>query len=89
MGGPLAGAARYLGVSADELLKDLRSGKTPPAIAKANLTKAQEQQGLGMITRGIDGFVSHGFHFRMRLDPDRGDQSSGHGSFPAPAASGL
>jgi len=116
MGGPLASAAGYLGVSTDELLKDLRAGKTPAAIARANgksvnglesalvapikshldsavkdghLTKAQEQQALRMITRGIDGFVAHGFHFRMRMDHDRGDESSGHGSAPAPAASGL
>ena len=97
-------------------MKDLRSGETPAAIARAqgksvsgleaalvapitshldsavkdgHLTKAQEQQALRMITRGIDGFVTHGFHFRMRMDHDRGDQSSGHGSSPAPAASGL
>src|SRR5690348_11639922 len=94
VGGPLAGAAKYLGVSTEELIKDLRSGKTLAAIAKAkgksvsglesalvapvkahldaavkdgHLTKAQAQQALRMITRGIDGFVTHGFHFEMRM----------------------
>ena len=117
MGGPLAGVAKYLGVSTDELIKELRSGKTPAAIAEAKgksvsglesamvapikshldsavkdgrMTKAQEQQALRMITRGIDGFVTHGFHFRMRMDHGWGDdRSSGHGSSAAPAASGL
>jgi len=116
MGGPLAGVAKYLGVSTEQLLKDLRSGKTLAAIAKAkgksvsglesamvapikshldsavkdgHMTKAQEQQALRMITKGIDGFVTHGFHFRIRMHHDWGDRSSGHGSSSAPAASGL
>jgi hypothetical protein len=117
MGGPLAGVAKYLGVSTDELIRELRSGKTPAAIAEAKgksvsglesamvapikshldsavkdgrMTKAQEQQALRMITRGIDGFVTHGFHFRMRMDHGWGDDhSSGHGSSAAAAASGL
>jgi hypothetical protein len=116
VGGPLAGAAKYLGVSTEELIKDLRSGKTLAAIAKAkgksvsglesamvapikshldsavedgHMTKSQEQQALRMITKGIDGFVTHGFHFRMRMDHEWGDRSSGHGSSSAPAASGL
>ena len=116
MGGPLAGVAKYLGVSTDQLMKDLRSGKTLAAIAKAqgksvgglesamvapikshldsavkngHMTKAQEQQALRMITRGIDNFVTHGFHFRMRMDHGWGaDHSSGHGS-SAPAAFGT
>jgi len=116
MGGPLAGVAKYLGVSTDQLMKDLRSGKTLAAIAKAqgksvsglesamvapikshlgsavkdgHMTKAQEQQALRMITKGIDGFVTHGFHFRMRMDHGWGaDHSSGHGS-SAPAAFGT
>src|SRR5690348_12300298 len=112
MGGPLAGVAKYLGVSTEQLLKDLRSGKTLAAIAKAkgksvsglesamvapikshldsavkdgHMTKAQEQQALRMITKGIDGFVTHGFHFRIRMHHDWGDRSSGHGSSSAPA----
>jgi hypothetical protein len=116
MGGPLVGVARYLGVSTGELIKELRSGKTLAAIAKAKgksvsglesamvapikshldsavkdgrMTKAQEQQALRMITRGIDGFVTHGFHFRMRMDHGWGDERSGRGSSLAPAASGL
>jgi hypothetical protein len=116
VGGPLAGVARYLGVSTDELMKDLRSGKTPAAIAKADgksvsglesalvapikshldaavkdgrLTRAQEQHALGMIIKGIDDFVTHGFHFRMRMDHGLGDHSSGHGSSAAPAAFGF
>ena len=116
MGGPLVGVARYLGVSTGELIKELRSGKTLAAIAKAkgksvsglesamvapikshldsavkdgHMTKAQEQQALRMITKGIDGFVTHGFHFRIRMHHDWGDRSSGHGSSSAPAASGL
>jgi hypothetical protein len=35
VGGPLAGAAKYLGLSDGELMKELRSGKTLGAIAKA------------------------------------------------------
>lgn len=35
MGGPFAGAAKYLGVSPAALMKDLRAGKTLAAIAKA------------------------------------------------------
>src|SRR3954451_9943575 len=35
MGGPLAAAAKYLGLSNDALLKELRSGKTLGALAKA------------------------------------------------------
>jgi hypothetical protein len=116
MGGPFAGAAKYLGVSADDLMKDLRSGKTLAAIAKANgksvsglestliapakahlaaavkagdLTKAQAKRVLGMLTKGIDSFVTHGFHFGMRMDRGWGGQSSGSGSAPAPSASGL
>jgi hypothetical protein len=114
-GGPLAGVAKYLGVSTEALMKDLRSGKTLAAIAKAkgksvsgleaalvapikshlaaavkdgHMTKAQEQQALRMITKGIDGFVTHGFHFRMRMDHGWGNHSSGHGS-SAPAAFGA
>jgi hypothetical protein len=113
MGGPLAGAAKYLGVSESDLMGDLRSGKTLAAIAKANgrsvsglesaliapakahlaaavkaghLTKAQEKRLLAMLTRGIDSFVTHGFHFRMRMDHGWGDRSSGSGSAPAPSA---
>jgi hypothetical protein len=114
MGGPLAGAARYLGVSTDELMRDLRSGKTLAAIAKAKgksmsglesalvapiqahldsavkdgrLTSAQEQRALGMITKGIDGFVTHGFQFHIRMGSDHHwGESNGHGSSPAPAA---
>ena len=111
-GGPLAGVAKYLGVSTDQLMKDLRSGKTLAAIAKAqgksvsgletamvapikshlddavkdgHMTKAQEKRALAMITKGIDGFVTQGFHFRMRMHGGFGDHSSGHGS-SAPAA---
>jgi len=114
MGGPFAGVAKYLGVSTDALMKDLRSGKTLAAIAKANgksvsglesaliapirshldravkdkhLTKAQEQRFLAGITKGIDGFVTHGFH-GMRMGHGFGDHSSGHGS-SAPTAFGL
>jgi hypothetical protein len=116
VGGPLAGAAKYLGVSTTELIKDLRSGKTPAAIAKAkgksvsglesamvapikshldsavkdgHMTKAEEQQALRMITRGIDGFVTHGFHFRIRMDDDWGGHSDGHGISAPPAVPGL
>lgn len=116
MGGPLASVAKYLGVSNEELIKDLRSGKTLAAIAKAqgksvsglesamvapikshldsavkdgHMTKAQEQQALRMITKGIHGFVTHGFHFRMHMGPGFGDHSSGHGSSAAPPASGT
>ncbi len=116
MGGPLAGAAKYLGVSAADLMKDLRSGKTLAAIAKANgksvsglesvlvapakahlaaavkdghLTKAQEKRFLAMLTKGIDGFVTHGFHFGMRMGHGWGDRSSGSGSAPAPSAFGA
>jgi hypothetical protein len=112
MGGPFAGVAKYLGVSTDALMKDLRSGKTLAAIAKANgksvsglesaliapirshldqavkdkhLTKAQEQRFLAGITKGIDGFVTHGFH---GMGHGFGDHSSGHGS-SAPTAFGL
>lgn len=113
MGGPLAGVAKYLGLTPAELMKDLQSGKTPAAIATAQgrsvsglesamvapikshldsavkdgrMTKAQEQQALRMITKGIHGFVTHGFHFRMHgFD----DHSSGHGSSAAPAAFGT
>jgi len=115
VGGPLAGAAKYLGVSTTDLIKDLRSGKTLAAIARAkgksvsglesamvapikshldsavkdgHMTKAQEQQALRMITKGIDGFVTHGFHFRIRMHDDWGGHSDGHGS-AAPAVSGL
>jgi hypothetical protein len=117
MGGPLAGAAKYLGLSADDLMKELRSGKTPAAIAKArgksvsglesaliapvkarldaavqagHLTKGQERHVLGMITRGTDDLVTHGFRFRMRMrhDWDRGGESKGGGS-SQPAAFGL
>ena len=117
MGGPLAGAAKYLGLSADDLMKELRSGKTPAAIAKArgksvsglesaliapvkarldaavkagHLTKGQERHVLGMITRGTDDFVTHGFRFRMRMhhDWDRRGESKGGGS-SQPAAFGL
>jgi len=114
MGGPFAGVAKYLGISTDALVKDLRSGKTLAAIAKANgksvsglesaliapirshldqavkdkhLTKAQEQRFLAGITKGIDGFVTHGFH-GMRMGHGFGDHSSGHGS-SAPTAFGL
>lgn len=114
--GPLAGAARYLGLSGDELMKELRSGKTLAAIAKANgksvsglesalvapmkkrldaavkdghLTKAQEQHLLGMITRDIDGFVTHGFSFQMRMHDDWGHGESKGGGSSQPAAFGL
>ena len=112
MGGPLAGAATYLGLSTDELMKELRSGKSLGAIAKAKgksvsglesaliapvkarldaavkagrLTKSQEQHVLGMITRGTDDFVTHGFRFKMRMhrDWDRGGESGGGSSQPA------
>jgi hypothetical protein len=115
--GPLAGAARYLGLSGGELMKELRSGKTLAAIAKAkgksvsglesallapvkkrldaaikagHLTQAQEQHVLGMITRGIDGFVTHGFSFQLRMhdDRDHGGESEGGGS-SQPSAFGL
>ena len=116
VGGPLADAAKYLGVSTAELIKDLRSGKTLAAIAKSkgksvsglesamlapirshldsavkggHMTKAQEQQALRMITKGIDGFVTHGFHFRIRMHDGWGDRSSGHRSSPAAAVPGL
>jgi AraC-like DNA-binding protein len=117
IGGPLAGVAKYLGVSTDALMKDLRSGKTLAAIAKANgksvsglesaliapakahlaaavkaghLTKAQEKRVLGMLTKGIDSFVTHGFHFGMRIHHGwDGDRSSGSESAPAPSAFGL
>jgi hypothetical protein len=109
MGGPLAAAAGYLGLSNGELITDLRSGKTLAAIAKARgksvsglesalvgpmkkrldaaaragrLTKAQEQHVLAMLTRGVDGFVTHGFGFEMRMhqDRDHGGESEGGGS---------
>jgi hypothetical protein len=106
MGPPFAGAAGYLGIPVGELMKELRSGKTLAAIAKAkgksvsglesaliapirthldqavedgHLTKAQEQRILGMLTKGIDEFVTHGFHIR----------ASGSITAPAPAAFGL
>jgi hypothetical protein len=117
MGGPLAGAAEYLGLSNDALMKELRSGKTLASIAKAKgrsvsglesalvapmkkrldaaakagrLTKAQEQHVLSMLTRGIDGFVAHGFRFGMRMhqDWDHDGESRGGGS-SQPAAFGL
>jgi hypothetical protein len=92
-GGPLGSlqaAATYLGVSPAALAKDLRSGKTLAAVAKANgksvsgleaallapiekhlaaavsgghMTKAQERRFLAMLSRGIDHFVTEGFHF--------------------------
>jgi hypothetical protein len=106
--GPLAGAAGYLGLSGDELMKELRSGKTLAAIAKArgksvsgleaalvapvkkrldaavkdgHLTNAQEQHVLRMVTRGIDGFVTHGFSFQLRMhdDWDDGGEREGGG----------
>jgi hypothetical protein len=108
VGGPLAGAAKYLGLSNAALIEELRSGKTLAAIAKArgksvsgleaalvvpvrgrldaaveagHLTKAQEQHALEMLTRGIDGFVTHGYRFGIRLhDGDRGGESAGGGS---------
>ena len=115
--GPLAGAAKYLGLSDDALMKELRSGKTLGAIAKANvksvsglesalvapvksrldaavkagrLTRSQEQHVLRMVTRGIDGFVTHGFSFQMRMHDGwgHGDESKGGGS-SQPAAFGL
>src|SRR5690348_17157598 len=55
------------------------------AVKDGHMTKAQEQQALRMITKGIDGFVTHGFHFRIRMHHDWGDRSSGHGSSSAPA----
>jgi hypothetical protein len=117
MGGPLAAAAAYLGISNAELIKDLHSGKTLAAIAKAkgksvsglesalvapvqkrldaaakagHLTQAQEQHVLAMVTKGIDGFVTHGFRFGMRMhqDWDHGGDSKGGGS-SQPAAFGL
>jgi hypothetical protein len=117
MGGPLAGVAKYLGLSPGDLMKELRSGTSPAAVAKAqgksvsglesaliapvkarldaavkagHLTKSQEQHLLGMITRGTDDFVTHGFRFRMRMhgDRDRGGESKGGGS-SQPAAFGL
>jgi polyhydroxyalkanoate synthesis regulator phasin len=115
-GGPFAGAARYLGMSTDDLMKELRSGKTLAAISKAkgkpvsglesaliapvksrldqavkdgHLTKAQEKRFLAGITKGIDGFVTHGFHVWMHMGDGFGDRNSGHGSAPAPAAFGL
>ncbi|HEX5557306.1 MAG TPA: hypothetical protein VFX13_06760 [Gaiellales bacterium] len=111
MGGPLAGAAGYLGLPADDLMKELRSGKSPAAIAKANgksvgglesaliapvkarldaavkagrLTKSQERHVLGMVTRGTDDFVTHGFRFKMRLHHDWHDGGSSQ-----PTAFGL
>jgi hypothetical protein len=115
--GPLMGAATYLGLSAEDLMKELRSGKTLAAIAKAqgksvsglesslvapmkarlgaavksgHLTKRQEQHILAMITRGIDGFVTHGFHLGMRMHHgwDGAGESKGGGS-SQPAAFGL
>ncbi len=35
VGGPLASAARYLGISTEELIRDLRSGKDLAAVARA------------------------------------------------------
>jgi hypothetical protein len=117
MGGPLAPAAKHLGLSNGALMKELRSGKTLAAIAKekgksvsglesalvapvrerlgaavtaGRLTKAQEQHVLRMVTTGIDGVVTHGFRFAMRMhqDWDRGGESKGGGSF-APSAPGF
>ena len=117
MRGPLADASKYLGLSPDELMQELRSGKSPAAIAKAKgksvsglesaliapvkahldaavkagrLTKGQEQHILGMVTRGTDEFVAHGFRFRMRMHHgwDRGGAPKGGGS-SQPAAFGL
>jgi hypothetical protein len=117
MRGPLADAAKYLGLSPDELMKELRSGKSPAAIARAkgksvsglesaliapvkahldaavragHLTKSQEQHILGMITKGTDEFVTHGFRFRRRMHDgwDRGGEREGGGS-SQPAAFGL
>jgi hypothetical protein len=117
MGGPLAAAARYLGISNAELVKDLHSGKTLAAIAKArgksvsglesaliapirdrldeaakdgHLTKAQERHVLATLSKGIDGFVTHGFRFglRMHQDWDHGGRGEGGGS-SQPAAFGL
>ncbi len=48
------------------------------AVKAGGLTKAQEQHILGMLTKGIHGFVTHGFPFGMRM-PDAS----------APAAPGL
>jgi hypothetical protein len=117
MGGPLAGAAKYLGLPAGDLMKELHAGKSPAAIAKAQgksvsglesaliapvkarldaavkagrLTKGRERHLLDMITRGTDGFVTHGFRFGMRMhhDWDRDGGSNGGGS-SQPAAFGL
>jgi hypothetical protein len=117
MGGPFAGAAKYLGISTDELMKDLHSGKTLAAIAKAkgksvsglesaliaplkarldsavkakHLTKSQEQHILDMLTKGIDGFVTHGFHVGMHMHHgwDDGPKSRSGGA-ASPAAFGL
>jgi hypothetical protein len=111
-GGPLAAAAKYLGMSAGGLMKELRSGRSPAAIAKArgksvsglesaliaplkarldaavkagHLTEGQERHLLGMITRGTDDFVTHGFRFRMRMHHgwDRGESNGGGSSEPA------
>ena len=57
------------------------------AVKDKHLTKAQEQRFLAGITKGIDGFVTHGFH-GMRMGHGFGDHSSGHGS-SAPTAFGL
>lgn len=70
------------------LLTPIRS-HLDQAVKDKHLTKAQEQRALEMITKGIDGFVTHGFHFRMRMGHGFGDHSSGHGSAPAPSAFGL
>lgn len=88
-GRTLAAIARAKGKSVSGLESAMLAPITShldSAVKDGHMTKAQEQQALRMITKGIDGFVTHGFHFRMRMDHDwGGDHSSGHGS-SAPAA---
>ena len=49
------------------------------------LTKAQEKRVLGMLTKGIDSFVTHGFHFGMQMPAGwDSDRHSGSGNAPAP-----
>jgi hypothetical protein len=40
------------------------------AVKAGRLTKSQERHVLGMVTRGTDDFVTHGFRFKMRLHHD-------------------